>query len=73
MAAACWQGNIRPDSMSGSRERGFDSLTAFAEPIPPFRCMHWRMSWGPTSAAVQILNELLGEAVQRRPNHSIRA
>ncbi|WP_342378304.1 NUDIX hydrolase [Myxococcus stipitatus] len=64
--SGAWQGNIRARLHERVRERGFDSLTAFAEAHPAVPLHALADELGADVAAVQILNELLGEAVQRR-------
>lgn len=62
-----WKGNIRARLYERVRERGYDSLTAFAEarPAVPFYLLAKELGKGDV-AGVQILSGLLAEAEQRK-------
>jgi len=62
-----WQGNWRVRLYERVRERGYDSLTAFAEAHPAVSLMALAEKLGPDDiAGVQVLSGLLVEAEQRR-------
>ena len=62
-----WQGNIRARLYQRVRERGYDSLTAFAEARPAVPLYVLADELGKDDvAAVQVLSGLLAEAEQRK-------
>jgi hypothetical protein len=62
-----WQGNVRARLYERIRERGFDSLTAFAEAHPAVPLYLLAEELGKDDvAAVQVLSGLLAEAEQRK-------
>ncbi|HZI16643.1 MAG TPA: NUDIX hydrolase [Myxococcus sp.] len=64
---AAWRGNVRARLYERVRERGYDSLTAFAEARPAIPLYVLADELGKDDvAAVQVLSGLLGEAEQRK-------
>ncbi|MBN1204566.1 MAG: NUDIX hydrolase [Myxococcaceae bacterium] len=62
-----WQGNWRVRLYERVRERGYDSLTAFAEARPTASLMALAQELGQDDVAgVQVLSALLTEAEQRK-------
>ncbi len=62
-----WRGNWRVRLKERVRERGYDSLTAFAEARPTASLMALAQELGPDDVAgVQVLSGLLAEAEQRK-------
>ncbi|REG33074.1 hypothetical protein ATI61_104364 [Archangium gephyra] len=62
-----WQGNIKARLYERVRERGYDSLTAFAEARPAVPLYLLAEELGKDDvAAVQVLSGLLAEAEQRK-------
>jgi hypothetical protein len=61
-----WRGNIKARLYERVRERGFDSLTAFAEARPAIPLYALADELGNDVAAVQVLSGLLYEAQQRK-------
>ncbi|MCP3139942.1 NUDIX hydrolase [Pyxidicoccus xibeiensis] len=62
-----WQGNWKARLYERVRERGYDSLTAFAEARPAVPLIALAEELGKDDVAgVQVFNELLEEAQQRR-------
>ncbi|RKI73896.1 NUDIX hydrolase [Corallococcus sp. AB049A] len=61
-----WRGNIKARLYERVRERGFDSLIAFAEARPAIPLYALADELGNDVAAVQVLSGLLYEAQQRR-------
>ncbi|MFP2906948.1 NUDIX hydrolase [Pyxidicoccus sp. 3LFB2] len=62
-----WQGNWKARLYERVRERGYDSLTAFAEARPAVPLMALAEELGKDDVAgVQLLSGLLAEAEQRR-------
>jgi hypothetical protein len=62
-----WRGNVKARLYERVRERGYDSLTAFAEARPAVPLYVLADELGKDDvAAVQVLSGLLGEAEQRR-------
>jgi hypothetical protein len=62
-----WQGNIRARLFERVRERGYDSLSAFAEARPAVPLYLLAEELGKDDvAAVQVLSGLLAEAEQRK-------
>ncbi|MBZ4394115.1 NUDIX hydrolase [Myxococcus sp. AS-1-15] len=62
---AAWQGNIKARLYERVRERGYDSLTAFAESRPAVPLYVLADEMGNDVAAVQILSGLMYEAEHR--------
>ncbi|MFY2560194.1 NUDIX hydrolase [Corallococcus terminator] len=62
---AAWQGNIKVRLYERVRERGYDSLSAFAEARPAVPLYVLADELGNDVAAVQVLSGLLYEAEQR--------
>src|SRR4051794_36746375 len=61
-----WEGNWKARLHERVRERGYASLTAFAEARPPFSLYALAKELGKHDvAAVQVLSGLLAEAEQR--------
>ncbi|HZI06295.1 MAG TPA: NUDIX hydrolase [Archangium sp.] len=62
-----WQGNVKARLYERVRERGYDSLTAFAEARPAVPLYLLAEELGKEDVAgVQVLSGLLAEAEQRR-------
>ena len=62
-----WQGNVKARLYERVRERGYDSLTAFAEARPAVPLYVLADELGKDDvAAVQVLSGLLAEAEQRK-------
>ncbi|WNG22059.1 NUDIX hydrolase [Cystobacter fuscus] len=62
-----WQGNVKARLYERARERGYDSLTAFAEARPAVPLYLLAEELGKDDvAAVQVLSGLLAEAEQRK-------
>ncbi|KFA88924.1 hypothetical protein [Archangium violaceum] len=62
-----WQGNVKARLYERVRERGYDSLTAFAEARPAVPLYLLAEELGKDDvAAVQVLTGLLAEAEQRK-------
>ncbi|RKH88838.1 NUDIX hydrolase [Corallococcus sp. AB045] len=61
-----WRGNIKARLYERARERGFDSLIAFAEARPAVPLYALADELGSDVAAVQVLSGLLYEAQQRK-------
>ncbi len=62
-----WEGNVRARLYARVRERGYDSLTAFAEARPAVPLYVLADELGKDDvAAVQVFSGLLAEAEQRR-------
>ncbi|WIG94103.1 MULTISPECIES: NUDIX hydrolase [Myxococcus] len=61
-----WRGNIKARLYERARERGFGSLTAFAEARPAVPLYALADELGNDVAAVQVLSGLLYEAQQRK-------
>jgi hypothetical protein len=62
-----WQGNVKVRLYERVRERGYDSLTAFAEARPAVPLYFLAEELGKDDvAAVQVLSGLLAEAEQRK-------
>ncbi|MFP2927090.1 NUDIX hydrolase [Pyxidicoccus sp. 3LG] len=62
-----WQGNVKVRLYERVRERGYDSLTAFAEARPAVPLYLLAEELGKDDvAAVQVLSGLLAEAEQRK-------
>ena len=61
-----WKGNIKARLYERVRERGCDSLTAFAEARPAAPLYALADELGNDVAAVQVLSGLLAEAEQRK-------
>ncbi|WNG50136.1 NUDIX hydrolase [Archangium minus] len=62
-----WQGNVKARLYERVRERGYDSLTAFAEARPAVPLYLLAEELGKDDvAAVQVLSGLLAEAEQRK-------
>ena len=58
-----WQGNVKARLYERVRERGYDSLTAFAEARPTATLVELADELGPDDiAAVQVFSGLVGEA-----------
>jgi hypothetical protein len=64
---SAWQGNVKARLYERVRERGYDSLTAFAEarPAVPLHLLAEELGKDDV-AGVQVLSGLLAEAEQRR-------
>jgi hypothetical protein len=62
---SAWQGNWRVRLYERVRERGYDSLTAFAEAHPTAPLYQLAEELGEDVAGVQILTGLLAEAERR--------
>ncbi|ATB50419.1 NUDIX hydrolase [Corallococcus macrosporus] len=63
---AAWQGNIKARLYERVRERGYDSLTAFAEARPAVPLYVLADELGNDVAAVQVLSGLLYEAERHK-------
>jgi len=63
---AAWQGNIKARLYERVRERGYDSLSAFAEARPAVPLYVLADELGNDVAAVQVLSGLLYEAEQHK-------
>ena len=64
---SAWQGNVRARLYERVRERGYDSLTAFADARPAVPLYVLADELGEDDvAAVQVFSGLLAEAEQRR-------
>ena len=62
-----WQGNLKARLYERVRERGYDSLTAFAEARPTASLVELADELGPDDiAAVQVFSGLVAEAEQSR-------
>ncbi|HYO66783.1 MAG TPA: NUDIX hydrolase [Archangium sp.] len=62
-----WQGNIKARLYERVRERGYDSLTAFAEARPTASLVELAEELGPDDVAgVQVFSGLLAEAERRK-------
>ncbi|WNG25000.1 NUDIX hydrolase [Cystobacter fuscus] len=62
-----WEGNWKARLYARVRERGYDSLTAFAEARPTASLVELADELGPDDiAGVQVLSGLLAEAEQRK-------
>ncbi|MFP2906950.1 NUDIX hydrolase [Pyxidicoccus sp. 3LFB2] len=62
-----WQGNWKARLYERARERGYDSLTAFAGARPTVSLVDLADALGPDDVnAVQVLSGLLAEAEQRK-------
>ena len=62
-----WQGNVKARLHERVRERGYDSLTAFAEAHPTASLVELADKLGPDDiAAVQVFSGLLAEAERSR-------
>ncbi|WP_338268050.1 hypothetical protein [Corallococcus caeni] len=61
-----WQGNIKARLYERVRERGYDSLTAFADARPAVPLFVLADELGNDVAAVQVLSGLLYEAEQHK-------
>jgi hypothetical protein len=62
-----WQGNVKARLYERVRERGYDSLTAFAEARPTASLVALADELGPDDiAAVQVFSGLVAEAEQSR-------
>lgn len=61
-----WRGNIKARLYERVRERGYDSLTAFADARPAVPLYALADELGSDVAAVQVLSGLLYEAEQRK-------
>jgi hypothetical protein len=61
-----WEGNWRARLYERVRERGYNSLTAFAEAHPAIPLYMLAEELGNDVAGVQVLNGLLAEAEQRK-------
>lgn len=62
-----WQGNIKARLYERVRERGYDSLTAFAEARPTATLVELAEELGPDDiAGVQVFSGLVAEAEQSR-------
>jgi hypothetical protein len=61
-----WEGNWKARLYERVRERGFSSLTAFAEARPAVPLSALAEELGKDVAGVQVLSELLAEAEQRK-------
>ncbi|RKG81928.1 NUDIX hydrolase [Corallococcus terminator] len=65
-AGRAWEGNVRARLYERVRERGYDSLTAFADAHPAVPLYVLADTLGKDDvAAVQVFSGLLGEAEQR--------
>ena len=63
---SAWQGNWRVRLYERIRERGYDSLTSFAEARPTASLVALAEELGEDVAGVQILTGLLAEAERRK-------
>jgi len=63
---SAWQGNWRVRLYERVRERGYDSLTSFAEARPTAPLYRLAEELGEDAAGVQILTGLLAEAERRK-------
>ncbi|AKJ07696.1 hypothetical protein ATI61_107147 [Archangium gephyra] len=62
-----WQGNVKARLYERVRERGYDSLTAFAEARPTASLVELAEELGPDDiAGVQVFSGLLAEAERRK-------
>ncbi len=62
-----WQGNVKARLYERVRERGYDSLTAFAEARPTASLLALAEELGPDDvAAVQVFSGLVAEAERNR-------
>jgi hypothetical protein len=62
-----WQGNVKARLYERVRERGYDSLSAFAEARPTASLVALAEELGPNDVAgVQVLSGLLAEAEHRK-------
>ncbi|WPB75916.1 NUDIX hydrolase [Archangium violaceum] len=62
-----WRGNVKARLYERVRERGYDSLTAFAEARPTASLVELAEELGPNDiAGVQVFSGLLGEAEQHK-------
>ncbi len=61
-----WEGNWKVRLYERVRERGYDSLTAFAEARPAVPLYVLAEELGDDVAGVQVLSGLLAEAEQRK-------
>lgn len=63
---SAWQGNWRVRLYERVRERGYDSLTAFAEARPAIPLYRLAEELGDDVAGVQVMSGLLAEAERRK-------
>ncbi|XXF79589.1 NUDIX hydrolase [Myxococcaceae bacterium GXIMD 01537] len=63
---SAWRGNWRARLYERIRERGYDSLTAFAEERPTASLVALAEELGEDVAGVQVLSGLLAEAERRK-------